>query len=1446
MNENNKWFNNFLAFLKMKNNTKDFENAMLYKLGSEEKSTEGFKLSFNPVPKASAFFNLVAKIKKNIEDLEIQYEMAIDLYSFDTVIEYASFICLNKNKLGYLDTNIFKNKQKLDFNNNVLFILLNNQQEVEYYQKSLKILEINLVKFGFTKLKIVPKILEVSKLNENINTINQPKLSKENINNLVKNIIFTNEKNENNKTIKDYKKTNTKGYKEKKILDIADSFVDEAIIIKGKIFKQDSKMIKNGEWNIVSLFLTDEESAIEVNKFYKSDEISEFQVGDEVIVYGRVKIGLNNEKQIGATKIEKTKNLFIKESDNPKKPRYEFHISTKMNSMDGLIESDQLIEKCLDYKIPGAAITDLNGIQSFPMYYLSAQKHKEFFPIFGATFSSISKHNQSVYGNTNEIPFNKLSFISFDLETTSLSPRFGDIIEFGSLEINNGKISNKPEQFFLKTDKKLSTFTIGLTKITDDILEKDGLDPKEGLQKIANILDNKVAIAHNASFDMNFLLEKFRQYGIKEPNTIYLDSLIVSRIIFADARKHKLETLAHKLGVEYNTKDAHRADYDANVLAKVWILLQNKLINMNINNLKELSSYQNPNLFERAYDFEYSVIAKNQKGLKKLFKMISKSLTTDFYKGPRLFIEEIPFGDPDLYIGSSTLRGDLWNAFLYKSEKFFIEILNKLDYIEIPHIGCFLHYFEDFLNKEECQKAIQDMITYAQKYNKIPIAVSDAKYLSSKDKLAYRILVYAKGLKNVRHHFYNYEKARQGNIIVPDMHLLSTSEMIKAFDFLKNKELVNDLVIENTYKLVEKIEKVEVVKNELCAPVIDNSKENLRSLVYKTAHEKYGENLPEILVKRIEAEIQPITKFNYDIIYWISHLLVKKSMDTGYYFGSRGSVGSSIVATMSKITEINPLPPHYVCKKCKYFELANQPQISCGFDLPDKKCPQCNISMWRDGQSIPFETFLGFNADKVPDIDLNFSGKNQIEIHNEARRIFGDKYSFRAGTVLTLKEKTVIGHIRAYTEETGHVIPKPYMQYLVDKIQGVKKTNGKHAGGIIVIPKNYDIEDFTPINYSGDGTNEDWLTTHFDYKTMHDSILKLDLLGHDDPTMMNMLYKTTGIKMEDIPFQDKKVMSLFSSNKELNISSDDIGGEPTGALGLPEFGTTFIRKMLLQTKPSSFGELVSISGLSHGINVWTNNAEELITKKGLAIKDVICCRDDIMAYLMSKNLEPLFSFKVMEKVRKGKGVTDEEEEIMIKHKVPQWYIDSMRKIEYMFPKAHAVAYVTMAWRTAWYKLYYPLAFYAVYFSVRCVDFDLENMIDIKNGNKVTKRLTELNLRIKKREILTTKETKYISVLEIAQEFYARGFYIQNINIEKSQALDWSIDHETKSLIPPFVAIDGLGDKVAEKIIEARNEKPFISIEDFVKRGGVNNTIVKTMKNMNIFENLNETDQIKLI
>lgn len=1426
---------------------------------NNEKDELTILIKFNNVVNVESFLAFRNALKANhIANVVQKYDFHQDQYKKENIMPFIDAVRAKRPKYVKLREFNFDRYMKIDGNN--LSIIVYKKSDVETFESLMNSLFNRLRKYGFSNMNfyfgLKPKeeitkeqMVKIKADEERKNIAKKKLIEQQLIADKKEEIALSNANKFNSFSGRSWAR---RSYETMDIDNISKAENKTNVSFIGRLFNIAFSTSKNNKF-VCTFGLTDYKNAID-NKWFRNEDFSEkekeFLVdGQWVKVTGSVDQNYRNgkkENSIFVNTVAPIENPYPIRKDNAPKnrKRVELHVCSKMNTMDSLIEPESVALQAKAFDMPAVAIIDTDGAQGFPKFYNTA-KAVGIKALYGVSFSIIDKSNNVLLGETLNGKLKDVEYVSFDIETSGLSPKFAELIEYGSITIQKNLKLGKTKQMFVKTKKLINYFTENLTGITNEMLQTKGLDIKDALKAIYDDLNGKVAIAHNATFDFNFLKEKFRENNMPFPHVTVVDSLVVSRITNPEAKKHKLEDVSTRYGVDYDPNVAHRGDYDATVLAKVWIYLMNSLnIKQHIDTFERLKSFTSEDLYKKTFAYEVSVLAKNQAGLKEQFELLNESLITNLNCGSKIFWDDLK-NKENLLIGSGTLKSLLYESYFYRSHEDFLDKLSRVDYVEIPAPQVFSHWVEDgSITQEQLEYGLKDIINEAIKHHKIPVATGDVRYLDLNDKLSYEILVYAKGIKNARHYLYDYKRASTGKkLFIPNQQFLTTQEMLDQFAFLGDKKLIEEVVIDNSQKIANMCENIQVIKNKLYTPIFDDSANKLRALVYENAHKKYGEIIPEVLEKRIEAELNPIINYGFSVIYWISYRLIKKSNDSGYVVGSRGSVGSSFVATLCGISEVNPLEPHYLCEKCKHFEFANIPEITSGFDLPDKNCPECHNKMTSDGQGIPFETFLGFKADKVPDIDLNFSGDFQGEIHKEVRKLFGESHTFKAGTISKVAPKTGYGYVKAYMEETHKDFNDAFIVYLASKLEGVKRTTGQHPGGIIIIPKEYDVTDFTPVNYPANEVEADWFTTHFDYKAIHDNVLKLDLLGHDNPTIIKMLERYTGVNIDEVPKKDPKVLSIFTSTKSLNIKPSDISGEPTGALGLPEFGTSFVRQMLHEANPKTFADLISISGLSHGENVWLNNAEELINKKGFTIKDVISCRDDIMTMLIHQGVEKSFAFKVMEKVRKGKGLTPEEEKELKGYKIPQWQIDSMKKIKYMFPKAHATAYVLMAWWIAWFKVYYPLAHYASYFATHAKALELESMIDIKQGTKTKDRLAAI-LAIPKNE-RSTKEDDLIPVFEIVQELYARGFYITNIDLEKSQAHEWIIDNDKGCLIPPFEAIDGLGPAVAVSIVKARNQKPFSSIDDFSRRTSVNKTLTKKMEDMGIFINLASTDQLTL-
>ncbi|MGL6125028.1 MAG: PolC-type DNA polymerase III [Metamycoplasmataceae bacterium] len=1395
-------------------------------------------INFFSVPIIEDTKIFLESIKKNFGfDVNFKITYINKNYTLQNVYDYLlfSFSFLNNetisNVIAKSDLNFddFKTlKIKVHSNNKLRILKEKHHQMIS-----------NLIKFGFENLEII--FIDLSSYD-----IIEKSLEEENekeiriLDSLSKN--KNAEKNNDEKPFLKNKFTNNKYF----LMRMKDFYKSEErnYIFEGIVFKKDVFKTKTGAY-ILTLSITDYSEAITIKNFIREEsdleKYKEIQIETRIKVFGEKTIDSFTSKPIlNSRKIEILEDQ-QKEIDDAKIKRVELSIRTSMSVMDGFKKPEDFLKHAKNIGHRAIAIVDLENVQAFPSFYKDAKKYG-IKPIYGSTFNVIDRENGFV-ANPKDGVIKSETYIVFDLETTGLSPRFDEIIEFGGVKIIDGQIVDRVG-FFIKPKQKISSFTTELTGITQAMVD-GGLSEIEGIKKIINFIEDFTLVAHNAIFDIGFLKEKIYKYELGKLNNQWIDTLSISKLLNDNLKSYRLEVMCKKYSINYNTIVAHRADYDAEVLSLLWMKLMNELLGIGINSFKDLFKASSPTINNKKISDQITILTKNQKGLKELFKLISEASTDNFFSEPRLFFDEFKKTD-NILVGSSGIKSRLLKKVFNGTTEDIIDEIKKYDYIEIPSPTLFVHLINrESISKDNVEFALRDLIYKAKQLNKPCVAIGDVRYIEEREKVLHNVYITAKGLEGRPHYLFKYKETSP---VYPTQNFLTTSQMLENFKFLNDENLAYEIVVQNSNLITDMIdENIEVIKNKLYTPKFDDSDNKLKELVYNEAYQIYGDKLPSIVSERIERELEPILKYGFSVIYWISHVLVAKSLTDGYLVGSRGSIGSSLVATLIKVTEVNPLVPHYICKSCKYSEFFQNSEYSSGYDLPSKNCPNCkDIIMTRDGQTIPFETFLGFNADKVPDIDLNFSGEYQNIIHKEVKNLFGSSHCFRAGTISTVAATTAFGYSKNWKEEQGIDKSDSFIDFVASQITGTKRTTGQHPGGIIIIPKEYDVEDFTPVNFPANDKTSEWKTTHFDFHAIHDNVLKLDLLGHDDPTALKLLKELTGISPESIPFSgDPKIIDMFSSTEPLGIKPEDINGEKTGAIGIPEFGTQFVRKLLSTAKVSSFADLVSVSGLSHGTDVWKGNAEDLIKQNNLKLKDIISCRDDIMVSLMNKGIEPLKSFQIMEKVRKGGGLLPEEELLLAKNNIPQWTIDYLKKIKYMFPKAHAVAYVMMAWRVAWFKLYYPIQYYASYFSTRSDHFDIEILIAGKKT--VVEKLKELLGRQNRTDDkkLTSKEKSLIVNLEVANEMFARGFIIQNINLYKSDSYKWIVEEETKSLIPPFISLDGLGNAASESIIEARKHGEFYSIENFTKRVQVNKTIIKKMKEMKIFGSLDDTDQTTL-
>ena len=1144
--------------------------------------------------------------------------------------------------------------------------------------------------------------------------------------------------------------------------------------------------------------------------------------------------------------------------DTCEKKRVELHLHSNMSTQDGITHMMDYARYAKSMGHEAMAITDHAVVQGYPDAQ-AAGKKTGLKMLYGVEFYMVDDRLKYIK-NPSPIQLNRAKYVVLDLETTGLNCYYNRIIEFGAVKVENGIVTEEMD-ILINPGCPLPKKIVEITDITDKMLEGQPTI-EEALPRIVNFIGDAVLVTHNADFDFSFLQHALRRNGMEELKNPVIDTLSLSRYLFPESKNHRLGSLCRNMDVVYNEDEAHRANYDARVLNDVWqpMLVLLTKSNRHLTHAELANLETSTTLLKHIRPTHIIALAKNKEGLKSLYKLVSYShidYLADVPKIPRREIEKLR---KDLIIGSACFNGEVFRNAQYYGDDVLKETISFYDYIEIQPLEnySFLINMGD-MDNEELLTHIKDIVRCADEVGKPVCATGDVHYLTKKHKVFRDVYISAKGIGGIPHPLNPYARSRMPAFENPDQHYRSTDEMLECMSFL-GQEKAYEVTVTNTNMIADMIEPIMPVPNDhLYTPAIENCDNMLRDMCFDKAHELYGDPLPEFIQNRLEKELNGIINNGYSVIYYIAHRLIKKANEDGYIVGSRGSVGSSFVATMSGVTEVNPLPPHYRCPKCKHLEWTSEtmPEYRSGYDLPNKKCPVCGEEMVHDGQDIPFETFLGFNADKVPDIDLNFPGDYQSKAHDYTKVLLGENNVFRAGTIETVAEKTAFGFARGFLERKFKsqgmsdedvakalaAYPKAKVHYLASGCVDVKRTTGQHPGGIVVIPSDHEVYDFTPVQYPADDMDSNWKTTHFDFHSIHDTILKLDLLGHVDPMALKMMCDLTGIKITDIPMNDEKVLSLFSSAKALGMDHDYTNAK-TGALLLPEFNTEFVRGVLEETNPKTFSDLVIISGLTHGTGVWNGNADELIKNKTATLQQVIGCRDDIMTYLISKDLPPKTAFSIMEDVRKGKGLKEEYLEIMKAKKVPDFYIESCNKIQYMFPKGHAVAYVTMAVRVGYFKIYYPLEFYATFFTVRSKQYDIHTMI--KGKDAIISKIEELRTRQRvSNEKLSPKEQEQLKTLLNALEMVQRGYHFANIDLYRSDATKFVVDYETKSLIPPFITIDGLGENNAITVVEARKEGEFFSKEDLLRRTKLTSTNVQDLTDMGVLDNLSENDQLSL-
>lgn len=1208
------------------------------------------------------------------------------------------------------------------------------------------------------------------------------------------------------------------------LIDIVDE--ERRVAVEGYIFDAETRELRSGR-TLLTFKITDYTSSIMVKMFSRDKEDAALYQHVKKGMWVKVRGSIQNDTFVRdlvmiGNDINEIKPVGRKDTAPENEKRVELHLHTPMSQMDAVTPVSVLISQAKKWGHKAIAVTDHAVAQSFPEAF-GAGKKNDIKILYGVEVNLVDDGVPITYNDANRL-LAEDTFVVFDFETTGLSAVYDTIIELAAVKMKDGEIIDRFESF-ANPHHRLSATTINLTGITDDMVE-NAPEVEEVLRKFHEWSKDAVLVAHNASFDMGFLNVGYTKIGLDKAKNPVIDTLELGRFLYPEMKNHRLNTLTKKFDIELTQH--HRAIYDAEATGYLLLKMLKDALEKGIEYHDQFNDNMGKgNAYQRARPYHCTLLAQTEAGLKNLFKLVSISHIEYFYRVPRIPRSVLQKYREGILVGSGCNKGEVFEGMMQKSPDEVEASARFYDYIEVmpKQVNAPLIEMELIKNEKALEEIIGNIVKLGDKLRLPVVATGNVHYLNENDKIYRKILISSQGGANPlnRHE-------------LPDVHFLTTNEMLDAFSFL-SAEKAKEIVVTNTNKIADMIDVIKPIKDDLYTPKIEGAEDEMREMSYSMARKIYGDSLPEIVEARLEKELKSIIGHGFAVIYLISHKLVKKSLDDGYLVGSRGSVGSSLVATMTEITEVNPLPPHYVCPTCKHSEFFNDGSVGSGFDLPDKDCPQCGGKYKKDGHDIPFETFLGFKGDKVPDIDLNFSGEYQPRAHNYTKVLFGEDYVYRAGTIGTVADKTAFGYVKAYQQDNNLQLRGAEIDRLASGCTGVKRTTGQHPGGIIVIPDYMDIYDFSPIQFPADDRNSEWKTTHFDFHSIHDNVLKLDILGHDDPTVIRMLQDLSGMDPKTIPTDDPEVMKIFSGTESLGVTEQQIMCK-TGTLGIPEFGTRFVRQMLEDTKPTTFSELVQISGLSHGTDVWLGNAQELIHNRICNLSEVIGCRDDIMVYLIYQGLDPSFAFKIMESVRKGKGLSEDMEAEMRKNEVPEWYIDSCKKIKYMFPKAHAAAYVLMAVRIAYFKVHLPLLYYAAYFTVRAEDFDVEAMS--RGSEAIRAKIEEINAKGLE---ASNKEKNLLTVLELALEMTERGFSFKKIDLYKSSASEFIIDGD--SLIPPFNSIPGLGTNVALSIVKARAEGEFLSKEDLQQRGKVSKTILEFLDKQGCLESLPEQNQLSL-
>ncbi|HHS7938804.1 TPA: PolC-type DNA polymerase III, partial [Streptococcus pyogenes] len=1220
---------------------------------------------------------------------------------------------------------------------------------------------------------------------------------------------------------------------------------ENRIVFEGMVFDVERKTTRTGR-HIINFKMTDYTSSFALQKWAKDDEeLRKFDMiakGAWLRVQGNIETNpFTKSLTMNVQQVKEIVHHERKDLMPEGQKRVEFHAHTNMSTMDALPTVESLIDTAAKWGHKAVAITDHANVQSFPHGYHRARK-AGIKAIFGLE-ANIVEDKVPISYDPVDMDLHEATYVVFDVETTGLSAMNNDLIQIAASKMFKGNIVEQFDEF-IDPGHPLSAFTTELTGITDKHLQ--GAKPLVTVLKaFQDFCKDSILVAHNASFDVGFMNANYERHDLPKITQPVIDTLEFARNLYPEYKRHGLGPLTKRFQVSLDHH--HMANYDAEATGRLlFIFLKDAREKHGIKNLLQLNTdLVAEDSYKKARIKHATIYVQNQLGLKNMFKLVSLSNIKYFEGVPRIPRTVLDAHREGLLLGTACSDGEVFDAVLTKGIDAAVDLAKYYDFIEImpPAIYQPLVVRELIKDQAGIEQVIRDLIEVGKRANKPVLATGNVHYLEPEEEIYREIIVRSLGQGAMINRTIGRGEGAQPAPL-PKAHFRTTTEMLDEFAFL-GKDLAYQVVVQNTQDFADRIEEVEVVKGDLYTPYIDKAEETVAELTYQKAFEIYGNPLPDIIDLRIEKELTSILGNGFAVIYLASQMLVNRSNERGYLVGSRGSVGSSFVATMIGITEVNPMPPHYVCPSCQHSEFITDGSVGSGYDLPNKACPKCGTPYQKDGQDIPFETFLGFDGDKVPDIDLNFSGDDQPSAHLDVRDIFGDEYAFRAGTVGTVAEKTAYGFVKGYERDYGKFYRDAEVDRLAAGAAGVKRTTGQHPGGIVVIPNYMDVYDFTPVQYPADDVTASWQTTHFNFHDIDENVLKLDILGHDDPTMIRKLQDLSGIDPITIPADDPGVMALFSGTEVLGVTPEQIG-TPTGMLGIPEFGTNFVRGMVNETHPTTFAELLQLSGLSHGTDVWLGNAQDLI-KEGIAtLKTVIGCRDDIMVYLMHAGLEPKMAFTIMERVRKGLWLKISEEErngyidAMRENNVPDWYIESCGKIKYMFPKAHAAAYVLMALRVAYFKVHHPIMYYCAYFSIRAKAFELKTMSGGLDAVKA--RMEDITIKRKNNEA-TNVENDLFTTLEIVNEMLERGFKFGKLDLYKSDAIEFQIKGDT--LIPPFIALEGLGENVAKQIVKARQEGEFLSKMELRKRGGASSTLVEKMDEMGILGNMPEDNQLSL-